>query len=166
MPGRTLGADDFEGLNNILPRLQEDMIEFYNSLVAFSKTTVDTNVPSPINVRYEKDSRMVVFEQKGISVRSNIPIYYSLGLEDIEKPTYLLPEDYNYLMSTLRDLINSGKLLEDRTTLSPENYGFDIYSVNIRELWKGPGVIGSIRFISGISWWFKFKTKRKYKNVL
>lgn len=166
MPGRTLGIDDLNGSNNILPRLQEDLIGFYNNLVAFSKTTVDTNVPSPIKVRYEKDARMVVFEQKGIAVRTNIPVYYSLGLEDIEEPTYLLPDDYDYLMSTLRDLINSGKLLEDRTTLSPENYGFDIYAVNMRELWKGPGIIGSIRFISGVSWWFKFKIKRKYRNVL
>lgn len=166
MPGRTLGLDDFEGLNNILPRLQEDLIEFYNSLVSFSKTTVSTNIPVPITVRYEKESRMIVFEQKGVSVRTNIPIYYCLGLEDLEKPTYLLPEDYDYMMSTLRDLISSGKLLEDRTTLSPEDYGFDIYAVDINELWKGPRIIGNVRFISGISWWFKFKVKRKYKNVL
>lgn len=166
MPGRTLGLDDFEGLNNILPRLQEDLIELYNSLVSFSKTTVDTNIPCPIKVRYEKDSRMIVFEQKGISVRSNIPVYYCLGLEDLEEPTYLLPEDYDYSMATLRDLINSGKLLEDRTTLSPEDYGFDIYAVNMSEMWKGPGIIGSVRIVSGVSWWFKFKTKRKYRNVL
>lgn len=166
MPGRALGFDLTEGVNNLIPRLQEDLIELYNCLVSFSKTTVDTNLPAPIKVYFEKDSRMVVFEQGGVSVRSNIPIYYCLGLEDLEKPTYLLPEDYDYLMFTLRDLVSSGKLLEERTTLSPEDYGFDIYSVNIRELWKGPGIVGRIRIVSGISWWFKFKTKRKYRNVL
>lgn len=167
MPGRNLGIDDFEVLNNILPRLQEDLIEFYNSLVVFSKTTVDTNLPRPIVVRFEKDSRLVVFEQGSISVRTNIPVYYSLGLEELDnKPTYLLPDDYDYMMSTLKDLIGSGKLLGDRTILSPEDFGFDIYSTTLSELWKGPRIIGQVRFISGISWWFKFKTKRKYKNVL
>lgn len=166
MPGRNLGLGDFEGTSNILPRLQQDLIEFYNSLVTFSKTTIQSNIPCPITVRYEVDSRMMVFEQRGQSVRTNIPVYYSLALEDLEKPTYLLPDDYDYLMSTLKDLIDSGELLEDRTTLSPEDYGFDIYAVNYREMWKGPGIIGSIRFVSGVSWWFKYKTKRKYKNVL
>ena len=168
MPGRNLGIDDFDGVRNIAPRLQEDLIEIYNTLVMFSDTTVNTNIPSPIVVRYERDSRMLVFEQRGLSARTNLPIYYCLGLEDLEESTYLLPEDYDYIMSSLRDLINSGRLLEDRTTLSPENYGFDIYAVNTytSELWKGPGIIGRIRFVSGTSWWFKFKTKRKYKNVL
>ena len=85
------------------------------------------------------------------------------GLEDLEKPTYLLPEDYDYLMSNLLDLLNSGELIKDRTALSPENYGFDIYATNIRELWKGPDIIGRVRFISGTSWLFKFIVKRKYK---
>lgn len=149
-----------------MTRLQEDLIEIYNSLVVFSNTTVNTNLPAPIKVWYEKDSRLLVFEQKGNSVRLGWPIYYCLGLEDLVKPTYLLPDDYDYLMSTLRDLVNSGELIKDRTALSPEDYGFDIYATNLKELWKGPGIIGSVRFISGISWWFKFKTKRKYKNVL
>ncbi len=149
-----------------MTRLQEDIIEMYNSLVVFSNNTVNTNLPVPIKVWYEKDSRLLVFEQKGTSVRLSYPVYYCLGLEDLEKPTFLLPEDYDYLMSTLRDLVNSGELIKDRTALSPEDYGFDIYSTNLKELWKGPGIIGSVRFISGISWWFKFRIKRKYKNVL
>ena len=56
----------------------------------------------------------------------------------LKKPTYLLPEDYDYLMSSMQSLIAGGKLIEDRTVLSPENYGFDIYSVDLDNMidWK------------------------------
>ena len=157
---------DSLGNISIIHRLQEDLIETYNNLIPFSKQMTTTNLAIPIKVWYEKESRLLVMEQAGISVRLRFPVYYCLGLEDLYKPTYLLPEDYDYLMSTLRGLINSGELIKDRTILSPEDYGFDIYATNELELWKGPGIIGSIRFISGISWWFKYKTKKKYRKVL
>lgn len=143
--------------------LQNDILEIYNSLVVFSDDTVKSNFPIPIKVRYEKESNLLVFEQKGKSVRLGLPVYYCLALDELEKPTYLLPEDYDYLMSNLLDLLNSGELIKDRTALSPENYGFDIYAVNMREFWKGPDIIGRVRFISGTSWLFKFIVKRKYK---
>ena len=143
--------------------LQNDILEIYNSLVVFSDNTVKSHFPMPIKVWYEKESRLLVLEQRGISVRLGLPVYYCLALEDLEKPTYLFPEDYDYLMSNLLDLLNSGELIKDRTALSPENYGFDIYATNIRELWKGPDIIGRVRFISGTSWLFKFIVKRKYK---
>lgn len=143
--------------------LQDDILEIYNNLVVFSKTTVTTKFPLPIEVHYEKESRLLVLEQKGISVRIGLPVYYCLDLEGIQKKTYLLPEDYNYLMSTLQELINSGVLIRERTCLSPENYGFDIFSVDLKELWKGPGIVGKVRFISGKSWLFKKLVKRKYK---
>jgi hypothetical protein len=144
--------------------LQNDILEIYNSLVVFSDDTVKSHFPKPIKVWYEKDSRLLVFEQKGKSVRMGLPVYYCLDLEALDnKPTYLLPEDYDYLMSNLLDLLNSGELIKDRTALSPENYGFDIYATNIRELWKGPDIIGRVRFVSGTSWLFKFIVRRKYK---
>ncbi len=143
--------------------LQDDILEIYNNLVVFSKTTVTTKFPLPIEVHYEKESRLLVLEQKGISVRIGLPVYYCLDLEGIQKTTYLLPEDYNYLMSTLQELINSGVLIRERTCLSPENYGFNIFSVDLKELWKGPEVVGKVRFISGKSWLFKKLVKRKYK---
>lgn len=145
--------------------LQNDLLEIYNTLVIFSKSTLDPGVfiNPPIIVHYERDSRLLVFEQKGLSARIGIPAYYSLALEDIQKPTYLLPEDYDYLMSTLQNLIISGELLRERTCLSPENYGFNIYSVNLKDPQKGPEVIGKIRFISSNSWFFKWKVRRKYK---
>lgn len=135
--------------------LQNDLLDIYNSLVTFSKTTVGTKFPTPIVVWYDKDSRQVVFEQKGKTIRLGVLLYYCLDLESIQKKTYLLPKDYDYIMSTLKDLINSGVLIRERTCLSPENYGFDIFSVDINEAWKGPNLIGKIRFVSGKSWIFK-----------
>ena len=66
-------------------------------------------------------------------------------------------------MYNLSSLISSGRLLDDRICLSPENYGFDVYGVNLKEFWKGPEILGTVRFVSGNSWLFRFITKRKYK---
>lgn len=145
--------------------LQNDLLEIYNNLVEFSKTTVLADNPIPITVKYEKDGvgSPLLLEQKGISVRLRLPIYYCLGLDSIKKPTYLLPDDYNYLMNSLQSLIADDRILDDRTCLSPENYGFDIYAIDIREFSKGPDKMGSIRFISGNSWLFRLFIKWKYK---
>lgn len=145
--------------------LQNDLLEIYNNLVEFSKTTVLTDRSIPITVKYEKDGvgSPLLLEQKGISVRLRLPIYYCLGLDSIKKPTYLLPDDYNYLMNTLQSMIADDRILDERTCLSPENYGFDIYAVDLREFSKGPDRIGSVRFVSGNSWLFRLFTKWKYK---
>ena len=145
--------------------LQNDLLEIYNNLVEFSKTTVLTDRPIPITVKYEKDGvgSPLLLEQKGISVRLRLPIYYCLGLDSIKKPTYLLPDDYNYLMNTLQSMIADDRILDERTCLSPENYGFDIYAVDLREFSKGPDRIGSVRFVSGNSWLFRLFTRWKYK---
>lgn len=66
-------------------------------------------------------------------------------------------------MSTFQELINSGVLIKNRTHVSPENYGFDIYAVDLKELYKGPGIVGKIRFVSGKSWLFKRIVKRRFK---
>lgn len=142
--------------------IQNDLLDIYNNLVIFSKATLQEEIQRPIVVRFDKEFNSVVFEQQGNSVRLSLPIYYSLGLDSI-KETYLLPKDYDSLMSNLSRLIASGKLLEDRVCLSPENYGFDIYYVDMKQFWKGPEIIGRIRFVSGNSWLFKFITKRKYE---
>jgi len=94
--------------------LQNDLLEIYNNLVEFSKTTVLTDRPIPITVKYEKDGvgSPLLLEQKGISVRLRLPIYYCLGLDSIKKPTYLLPDDYNYLMSTLQSMIADDRILD------------------------------------------------------
>ena len=157
------------GENDILgsvSMLQSDFLEIYNSLVMFSDATVKSNLPIPIKVHYEKDSRLLVFEQHGKSARLYLPIYYCLDLDSIQKPTYLLPEDYDYLMSTLQNLIGSGILLKERVLCSPENCGMDIYSIRPENFNEGLDIIGVIRFISGNSWFFKWRVKRKYKNLL
>lgn len=150
-----------------MTKLQEDLLNIYNSLTIFSKDTITSAFPSPIKVYYELDSRMLVFEQKNHSVRQILPSYYCFDLKRLpnkDNPTYLLPEDYDYLMSNLSNAINSGELLKDRTMVSPTKYGFDIYSVaNSTLLQDGPTVLASMKFVSSDSFWFKFKTKRKYK---
>lgn len=147
--------------------LQNDLVEIYNNLTIFSKVTLDPKNPKPIKVCYKEDEGyQVVFEQEGTSVRLGRLIYYCLGLEDLGKITYLLPEDYDYLMSTLQSLIASGELIKERTALSPENYGFDIYGVDLKQFGKGPTILGQVRFVSGTSWLFKLITKYKYRNVL
>ena len=143
--------------------LQNDILSTYNSLVEFSKTTVDTNFPMPIEVSYDPTTRLLLCKQRGISVYLHYPVYYCLGLEKLKKPTYLLPKDYDYLMYTLQSLISSGELIKDRTSLGPEEFGFNVYATNLKELWKGPGLIGRVRFVSGTSWFFKYRTRKKYK---
>lgn len=145
--------------------LQNDLLEIYNNLVIFSKTTVQSSNPIPITVRVEDGQygSPIVFEQGGISVRLRLPIYYCLGFDTLTKPTYLLPRDYDFMMSSLQSLIANDKILEDRICLSPENYGFDVYSVDYKDFWKGPNIIGSVRFISGNSWLFRTYVKWKYK---
>lgn len=143
--------------------LQSDLIEIYNSLVLFSNDIIKVPNPTPIKVSYEKESKLLVMEHKGRSVRLWTPIYYCLGLEDLEKPTYLLPEGYDFLMSELKRSIDSGILLQERTILSPENYGFNIYATTGTELWKGPEIKYEISFISGKGWLFRWLVKRKYK---
>lgn len=143
--------------------LQNDILEIYNVLVVFSKETIDSKFPIPIKVHFDESSNSLVFEQKGVSVRLLLPLYYSLALDDLKKPSYLLPKDYDYLMSTLQGLLGSGVLIRDRVCVSPENYGFDIYCIDLKDFKKGPDILGQIRFVSGNSWIFKFLTKRKYK---
>jgi hypothetical protein len=144
--------------------LQNDILEIYNNLLIFNNDTLISKSPIPITVVYEKESNSMLFEQRGNSVRLRLPVYYCLGLEELDgNPTYLLPRDYDYLMSSLSNMIGSGQLIEDRTCLSPENYGFDVFAVNLKEFWKGPNIIGRVRFVSGTSWLFKFVVRRKYK---
>ena len=146
--------------------LQNDLLEIYNSLVTFSEKTLDPKFPCPIVVSFIENDNQLSFEQGSNSIRLSLPLYYCLALEDLKKPTYLLPEDYDYLMSTLQSLIGSGELIKDRTCLSPENWGFDIYGVDLRQFKKGPNILGSIRFVSGTSWIFTIMTKFKYRKCL
>lgn len=140
--------------------LQEDILDIYNALVVFNNETLISPFPKPISVRFE--TQAIIFEQAGKLVRLPILNNYCLDLTSIKK-SYLFPRDYDYLMHNLQLAINSGKLLKERTTVSPENYGFDIYAVNPREEFKGPDILSQIRFVSGNSWFTRLKAKLRFK---
>ena len=143
-------------------KLQSDLIDIHNSLVVFNDRVIVCDNPKPIKVWFDITTKSLGFEVPGISLRLSTLNYYCLDLEELEEPTYLLPEDYDKLMYDLNKLISSGKLLEDRVCLSPENWGFNVFWTNPKELEKGPDILGKVRFISGKSWLFKLKTKLKY----
>lgn len=148
----------------------DDLKGLYNDLTTFSKTTIESQFPKPIKVQFSKEYNALCFEQEGKLIFSQIPTHYCLGLwEDIGKePTWLLPEDYDALMSNLYAVIMDpkGYLLRDRTCLSPQLYGFDIYVQDPNQMWKGPEIIASLRFISGKNWLWKKWISRKYHTQL
>lgn len=152
--------------------LQTDLLEIYNNLTEFSKAVAQAENPAPIRVWFDRDGieSPLVFEHKGTMVRLRLPIYYSLGLEDLagkENCSYLLTEDYKYLMTTLSESIYDSRVLEDRGFIvSPENYGFDLYAIDLKEFQKGLSLVGRVRFVSSNSWWFKLITKWKFKKRL
>lgn len=149
--------------------LMDDLKSLYNDLTTFNEGTILNQFPLPIKVQFNKERNALFFEQRGKSILSHVPVYYSLGLrEDLENPTWLLPQDYDRLMASLYHVImdGNGYLLRDRTCLSPENYGFSIYSQDPHEPWKGPELISTIRFISGNNWLWKKWICRKYKIKL
>lgn len=142
--------------------LQTDLISIYNSLVIFSDLVIKTEDPKPIAVWFDVSTKSLAFELQGKSIRLPILNHYCLDLEELDEKTYLLPEDYDKLMYHLNKAIQSGELIKERTCLSPENWGFNIFYTNPREIEKGPSILSKIKFISGKSWIFKFKTKLRY----
>lgn len=146
--------------------LQNDLLEIYNNLTSFSNSTLQRTDPKPITVWLDKEAINcpLVFSQENKEVRLRLPIYYCLGLEDLaNKKSYLLPNDYDYLMKSLASMISDSKVLEDRTCLSPENFGFDIYATDQSKFREGVERIGGVRFITGNSWIFRMYVKWKYK---
>lgn len=143
--------------------LQNDLLEIYNTLVVFNNDTIKSQFPVPIKVWFEPESRLLVFKQKGNTARLWLPNYYCLGLNEIDEKhyTYLLPKDYDSLMYNLQSAINSGECIKERTCLSPEMFGFDIYATDIKDMSKGTKIISEVRFISGkgilFNWWVRYK---------
>lgn len=148
-----------------MTKLQEDLLEIYNSLVIFSKETLEGPVPIPIKVTYDLEYKALVFNQRGKTVYLQLPNNYSMALSDI-KDSFLLPEDYDYVMLTLSSLIGSGVLLKERTTVAPMKFGFDIYAPDLAKPELGSQVIGKIRFVSSCNPIWKWITSRKYKNLV
>lgn len=141
-----------------MTKLQEDLLNIYNTLVIFNKDTIVNPFPIPIKVRFDKESSFLIYEQRGNIVSLFQPIYYCHGLSNL-KPTLLLPNDYDLLMYNLKAAIDSGKLLEDRTTLTPTEFGFDIYSTDQTELFKGPKLVASCKLVSSNNWLFRLISK-------
>lgn len=148
-----------------MTKLQEDMLEIYNSFVMFSKETLEGPVPIPIKVTFSEEYKSLVYTQRGKTLYVQIPNYYSQNLREI-KDSFLLPEDYDYNMSTLGTLINSGVLIKDRTTIAPVKYGFDIFASDPLKMELGSQVIGKIRFVSSCNPIWKWVINRKYRNLI
>lgn len=147
-------------------RLQEDLLNVYNLLTEFSKGTLLGPYPVPIKVEYSESLNSLCFEQRGLKISVNVLNYYCQNLRDLKK-TFLLPEDYIYLMDELSRVINTGALLHDRVCLGPEKYGFSLYDMvpGIQNLKLGPVLIGKFKFVSGNSWLFRKLTNRKYERI-
>lgn len=150
-----------------MTKLQDDLLQIYNALVVFSKSTLGDVISRPIVVSYLPEHNSIKFRQNGKEVMLQILNYYCGFLKNI-KTTYLMPKDYDILMANLSSIIGSGKALEDRILVSPELYGFDIYMTDSRttEISKGPQLLCSCKFISDNSWLFRLMTKIKYKNLI
>lgn len=143
-------------------RLQDDILGIYNSLTDFSGNTILGPIQYPIRVTFSESLNSLCFEQKGLKVAIYSLNYYCENLTNL-KDSYLLPEDYDKLMSTLSDLVNGGKLLEDRVCLSPKPYGFKVYLMSRNLPKEGPQLLADIKFISGNSWIRRKLIKLVYK---
>lgn len=148
-------------------RIQDDILEIYNTLQEFSKETLEGTVKKPIEVDFADDSGCLVFRQSGKIAYLPLLNYYCGNLRNIRK-TYLLPEDYDILMRSMQVLISNNILVEDRLCVSPEIYGIDFYktTVTTASFREGPQLVGSLRFVSGNSWIFRMITKYKYRSIL
>lgn len=147
----------------------DDLKGLYNSLTVFNGSAILSKFPKPIKVQFVKEYNALFFESEGQSLFNQVPIYYSLGLwEDLQEPTWLLPEDYDELMGSLQAVIMDpkGYLLKERTCISPQKYGFDIYVQDPLQPWKGPEIITEIRFVSGKGRLWKKRIENKYKVQL
>lgn len=150
-----------------MTRLQDEIIEIYNTLQEFSKETLEGTVKKPIMVSYDLENQSLKFSQGSKTRYLQILNYYCGKLKTL-KDTYLLPEDYDYLMRTLQGLIKNNILVNDYVCISPEVWGFDVLLATPQPvIFKdGPIVMGEVRFASGNSWIFKLITKYKYKDIL
>ena len=148
-----------------MTRLQDDLLSIYNSLTDFSKNTLQIPTRMPIKVSYSEGLNSLCFEQHGLKVALSVLNYYCENLKNL-KESYLLPDDYDKLMSTLASVIGGGVLLHDRLCLAPKKYGFTLYETRGNFLKEGPQFIAEVNFVSGDSWLFKKIVKTRFKNCL
>jgi hypothetical protein len=145
-------------------KLQEDFLEIYNNLVELSDSVLGIN-SCPVAISWNQGMGCLEFSCKGKNLFLRTLNYYLIRPDQVPD-TWLLPEDYDALMSGLNRIIKSGKLIQDRLCLVPSLDGFDLYQADTRNLTRGAQYLGTFRFISGRSKWFRWRTKNKYKKVL
>lgn len=143
-------------------RLQEDIINIYNSLTDFSNLTLSNQIP--IRVYYEESLNSLCFEQKGKKLSLPTLNHYCLNLKGVD--SYLLPSDYDDLMADLATLIGSGVMLHDRLLIKPINYGFEAYETNPLFMKEGPQMVSRVNFVVGNSWIFRKLVKYNYRKKL
>lgn len=147
-----------------MPKLQEDLLEVYNNLSEISDTVLGDQ-PSPVLVSFDTRMGCLSFKVLGKSLYLRQLNYYLLRPDKI-KDAWLLPGDYDNLMSSFLKLIKSGRLIQDHVLVSPDYDGFQIYQTDPRNLSRGPQELGALVFVSGQGRWFTWRVKQKYKNVL
>lgn len=138
--------------------LERDLLEFYNNLI-------NVNVDLPIGVFYSRANRCLVFTQYNWRMDVGMLNYYCKDLVKIKR-TALLPEDTKELLDTLRSLINSTKLGEDRVLITPTKYGMEIYRANPMIMDIGPVKLGELKFISSNGWLFRRIVNWRYKSII
>jgi hypothetical protein len=145
-----------------MTRLQDDIIGVYNSLVEFSEQTLSNGLP--IKVKYEESFNALSFEQRGKKVIVQSLNYYCENLKFLN--TYILPTEYDNLMSSLSGLIGSGIMIRERLMVAPKKYGFDLYETDGFNLKDGPQKVGSVDLVYWNSWFFRKYVELIYKKKL
>lgn len=138
--------------------LEGDIRSFYNSL-----TNLDPELP--IGVSYSKPNRCLVFIQYNYRVDIGVMNYYCKDLVNIKK-TALLPSDFKKMMDSLKKLVNSGQLKDDKILVSPIEYGFEIYRTNPMNTIIGPIRLAKVEVISSNNWLFRKIVNYRYKNII
>ena len=147
-----------------MSRLQDDLLEVYNNLVELSEVVLG-DTPCPVAVEFDQGMGCLSFKvpSRGIYLRA---LNNYIIRPDLVPVTWLLPRDFDALMSGLSRVIRSGKLLQERVCLSPGTAGFELFLADPRNLMKGAMSLGTFRFWSGEGPWFRWRVSRKYRGVL
>lgn len=147
-----------------MPRLQDELLEVYNNLSEISDTVLGDH-PSPVSVSFDTRMGCLAFKVYSKSLYLRQLNYYLLRPDKI-KNAWLLPGDYDELMSSFLRLIKSGRLIQDHILVTPDYNGFQIYQTDPRNLSRGPQELGTLTFVSGQGRWFSWRVRQKYKDVL
>lgn len=70
------------------------------------------------------------------------------------------------MMKSLRKLIDSGRLLDERILISPDDYGFSVMETNRSAQEFGPLVISNVKIISSNWWLFRKIMQIRYKLII